>query len=147
MAQYIAEPCNKIIKWHQRWYSTLSNSKKCCFSECNVPILLRSLRVRASWYGSVSITTTTCHKRTEWLHNCSVSLQFYVEHTYTNSPFFPRTISLLNSLPNRCLSENYNMDLFFNKRCYTYFLLDGVIFDVICVSFISEHLTPPIFLF
>ena len=59
-------------------------------------------------------------------------------HVYKQS-FYPRIISLWNSLPNQCFPKNYNMDLLF--------LLDGVIFGVIAVSFISEHLIQPIVLF
>ena len=71
-------------------------------------------------------------------------------HVYKQS-FFTRTISLWMWLPNQCFPENYNIDLF-KKRCYNYFIINRVIFEVIGISLKSEHLTsphltPPIVLF
>ena len=44
-----------------------------------------------------------------------------IRYGYKQS-YFPLTVNLWNSLPNRCFSENYSLYLF-KKRCYTYFFV------------------------
>ena len=80
------------------------------------------------------------------MHNGLVSLQFYAEHTYTNSPFF-REQSVLEIRYQTGVPQRTTTWFWLRRYATPTSLLDGIIFDVIGVSFKSEHLIPPIVLF
>ena len=83
----------------------------------------------------------------DWMmHNGSVSLQFYVEYTYTNSPFFQEQL-VCGTRYQTSVSQRTTTLICLRIDATPTFVLDEVIFDVIGVSLKSEHLTPPIVLF
>ena len=80
------------------------------------------------------------------MHNGSVSLQFYIEHTYTSSSFFHEQ-SVCGTRYQTSVFQKTTTWIYLRRNATTIFILDGVIFDVIGVSLKSEHLTPPNVLF
>ena len=77
------------------------------------------------------------------MHNGSVSVKFYVEHTYTNSPFFTNN-QFVELVAKPLFPRELQREFVLEEMLQLF--LDEVIFDVIGVSLKSENLAPPIVL-